>query len=99
MLWYIPFTNTIGLAGWLRSFLATRLITAQIYWVGPIMGALLATGFYKFIKVRVFGIVLIGLPSTFWELRDMTRESSPRMHFPRDKGLPETGKEILTWKP
>lgn len=29
-----------------------RQLTAyQIYWVGPILGALLATGFYKFIKM------------------------------------------------
>ena len=26
----------------------------QIYWVGPILGALLATGFYKFIKMLVY---------------------------------------------
>ena len=28
-----------------------QLIACQIYWVGPILGALVATGFYKFIKI------------------------------------------------
>lgn len=54
-----------------------QLIAYKIYWVGPILGALLATSFYKFIKILEYETANPGQDSDDLEtLRQGSAENS-----------------------
>lgn len=81
-----------------------------IYWIGPILGALLASGFYKFIKMLEYETANPGQDSSKPEGESFNPDldpSNPRVSFAGDDYAMEEGRggqgisstSASTWKP
>ncbi len=62
-----------------------------IYWVGPILGSLLAAGFYKFVKILEYETANPGQDETDGRRVPKPDDSPERIKYPREHGVGTEG--------